>query len=250
MGRGASAQRRAGDRPHHRPHRRNVPQGACPARRGRESPGHRRKRAGAHGAAFRVCHATRVNGVAEIHSELLKRTVFAASTNSIPTASPTSPTGVTQRRWLLLCDPELSRLIAGRIGTGFATDLTALKALAPHIEGMTGEFMAVKRLKKEQLSRFVRKHDGVELDPDFMFDVQIKRLHEYKRQLMNALSIYDLYCEYKAGTCRASRPRPSSSGPSPRPATRAPRPSSTSSTPGGDDQRRRGGAQGDAGGVR
>ena len=59
--------------------------------------------------------------------------------------------------------------------------------------------MAVKRLKKEQLSRFVRRHDGVELDPDFMFDVQIKRLHEYKRQLMNALSIYDLYCEYKAG---------------------------------------------------
>ena len=153
----------------------------------------------AHMARLSVYATHAVNGVAEIHSELLKRTVFRRFYELYPDRFTNVTNGVTQRRWLLLCDPELSRLIAGRIGTGFATDLTALKALAPHIEDMTDEFMAVKRLKKEQLSRFVRKHDGVELDPDFMFDVQIKRLHEYKRQLMNALSIYDLYCEYKAG---------------------------------------------------
>ena len=160
----------------------------------------------AHMARLSVYATHAVNGVAEIHSELLKRTVFRRFYELYPERFTNVTNGVTQRRWLLLCDPELSRLIAGRIGTGFATDLTALKALAPHIEGMTDEFMAVKRLKKEQLSRFVRKHDGVELDPDFMFDVQIKRLHEYKRQLMNALSIYDFYCEYKAGNLPAFTP--------------------------------------------
>ena len=153
----------------------------------------------AHMARLSVYATHAVNGVAEIHSELLKRTVFHHFYELYPDRFTNVTNGVTQRRWLLLCDPELSRLIAGRIGTGFKTDLTALKALAPHIEDMADEFMAVKRLKKEQLSRFVRRHDGVELNPDFMFDVQIKRLHEYKRQLMNALSIYDLYCEYKAG---------------------------------------------------
>ena len=140
----------------------------------------------AHMARLSVYATHAVNGVAEIHSELLKRTVFHRFYELYPDRFTNVTNGVTQRRWLLLCNPELSRLIAGRIGTGFKTDLTALKALAPHIEDMADEFMAVKRLKKEQLSRFVRRHDGVELNPDFMFDVQIKRLHEYKRQLMNA----------------------------------------------------------------
>ena len=153
----------------------------------------------AHMARLSVYATHAVNGVAEIHSELLKRTVFRRFYELYPDRFTNVTNGVTQRRWLLLCNPELSRLIAGRIGTGFATDLPALKALAPRIEGMADAFMEVKRLKKRQLAAFVAKHDGVELNPSFMFDVQIKRLHEYKRQLMNALSIYDLYCEYKAG---------------------------------------------------
>ena len=153
----------------------------------------------AHMARLSVYATHAVNGVAEIHSELLKRTVFRRFYELYPGRFTNVTNGVTQRRWLLLCNRELSRLIAGRIGMDFATDLTALKGLAPYIEGMADEFMEIKRLKKRQLAEFVLRHDGVALNADFMFDVQIKRLHEYKRQLMNALSIYDLYCEYKAG---------------------------------------------------
>ena len=153
----------------------------------------------AHMARLAVYATHKVNGVAKIHSELLKATVFSRFYELYPERFTNVTNGVTQRRWLLLCNPGLSRLIAGRIGAGFATDLTALKGLAPYLEDMVDDFIAVKRENKRQLAAFVRAHEGVELDASFLFDVQIKRLHEYKRQLMNALSIYDLYCEYKAG---------------------------------------------------
>ena len=107
----------------------------------------------AHMARLSVYATHAVNGVAEIHSELLKRTVFHHFYELYPDRFTNVTNGVTQRRWLLLCDPELSRLIAGRIGTGSRPTSPALKALAPHIEDMADEFMAVKRLKKEQLSR-------------------------------------------------------------------------------------------------
>ena len=153
----------------------------------------------AHMARLAAYASGKINGVAEIHSEILKKTVLRRFYEIYPERFTNVTNGVTQRRWLMLCNPELSRLIASRIGTGFFTDLTALKGLAPHLEGMIDEFLSVKREKKRQLAAHLARREGVEVDPSFLFDVQIKRLHEYKRQLLNALSIYDLYCEFKAG---------------------------------------------------
>jgi starch phosphorylase len=152
-----------------------------------------------HMARLSAYASHRVNGVAEIHSELLKRTVFRRFHELYPDRFTNVTNGVTQRRWLMLCNPELSRLIESRIGGGFVADLPALAKLTPHLEGMVDEFLAVKREKKRQLAEYVLKREGVRLNPDFLFDVQIKRLHEYKRQLLNALSVYDLYCEWRDG---------------------------------------------------
>ncbi|NLF27720.1 MAG: glycogen/starch/alpha-glucan phosphorylase [Clostridiales bacterium] len=152
-----------------------------------------------HMARLSAYATNRVNGVAEIHSELLKETVLRRFHELYPDRFTNVTNGVTQRRWLMLCNPELSRLIESRIGGGFATDLPALAKLAPHLGGMVDEFIAVKREKKRQFAEYVLRHGGAALNPDFLFDVQIKRLHEYKRQLLNALSIYDLYREWKDG---------------------------------------------------
>ena len=141
-----------------------------------------------------------VNGVAKIHSELLKRSLFKEWYARFPEKFQNKTNGITQRRWLGLCNPELCAEIEKRVGNGFMTDLTRLEALEPMIdEGFARDFQRVKALKKAQLSAFVEKREGVCLPPEFLYDVQIKRLHEYKRQLMNALSIYDLYMEMKSG---------------------------------------------------
>lgn len=141
-----------------------------------------------------------VNGVAEIHSNLLKTEVLRDWYSVYPERFCNKTNGITQRRWLGLCNPGLSRLIAGRIGYGFMTDLSELSGLRPLIdEEMINEFIAVKRDLKQRLSDFILRREGIELPPDFVFDVQIKRMHEYKRQLMNALSIVHIYKELKSG---------------------------------------------------
>jgi starch phosphorylase len=108
--------------------------------------------------------------------------------------------GVTPRRWLGLCNPELTQLIKYRIGGDFLNDLDKLAKLKPMIDDdMVRQFNAVKRQKKEQLCKIIAEREGVQLNPDFIFDIQVKRLHEYKRQLMNALSIVDIYFRLKNG---------------------------------------------------
>ena len=110
--------------------------------------------------------------------------------------------GITQRRWLGLCNPELTALLADALGTdAFLTDLFALKALKPLIDDdLAARFIEVKDEKKRQLSELILEREGIDIPPHFVFDVQVKRLHEYKRQLMNALSILDIYYGLKDGS--------------------------------------------------
>ncbi|MBO4298751.1 MAG: glycogen/starch/alpha-glucan family phosphorylase, partial [Clostridia bacterium] len=155
--------------------------------------------------AVYATHAT--NGVAALHSEILKNDVFADWYAIWPERFQNKTNGITQRRWLGLCNPELSALIAGKIGGGFLADLDELAKLKPLIdEKLCDEFRAVKREKKAQLCAEIERREGVKLDPDMMFDVQIKRLHEYKRQFMNALSLLAIWYGLKDGTIRNFTP--------------------------------------------
>ena len=153
-----------------------------------------------HMAQLAVYATHAVNGVAELHSQILKDDLFARWYELYPDRFQNKTNGITQRRWLGLCNPELCGLIRRRIGGGFETDLTRLRALIPEIdEALCREFQAVKRVKKEQLAAEIARKEGVTLSPEMVFDVQVKRLHEYKRQFMNALSILAVYQGLKAG---------------------------------------------------
>ncbi len=155
--------------------------------------------------AVYATHAT--NGVAELHSEILKKELFADWYSLWPERFQNKTNGITQRRWLGLCNPELSGLISGRIGSGFMTDLSQLSGLKGQIDAdLIDSFRRVKRAKKEQLCEELQKREGITLSPDMLFDVQVKRLHEYKRQLMNALSLQVIYNGLKDGSIRDFTP--------------------------------------------
>ena len=141
-----------------------------------------------------------INGVAALHSEILKNDVFADWYQLYPERFQNKTNGITQRRWLGLCNPELSKLITNQIGPGFETDLDKLKELVPKInKSLCSKFRTVKKAKKKQLCAEILAKEGVALDPEMVFDVQVKRLHEYKRQFMNALSILAIYDQLKRG---------------------------------------------------
>ena len=154
----------------------------------------------AHMANLSVYVSSYVNGVAEIHSQILKDDLFRNWYAVYPERFQNKTNGVTPRRWMGLCNPELTQLIKYRIGGDFLKDLDKLNQLKPMInDDLVSQFNAVKRQKKEQLCQVIEQKEGVKLNPDFVFDVQVKRLHEYKRQLMNALSIMDIYFRLKDG---------------------------------------------------
>ena len=154
----------------------------------------------AHMANLSVYVGSYVNGVAEIHSQILKDDCFKDWYAAFPERFQNKTNGVTPRRWLGLCNPELAQLIKYRIGGDFLRDLDRIAKLKPMVDDdMVRQFNAVKRVKKEQLCKIIAEREGVQLNPDFVFDVQVKRLHEYKRQLMNALSIVDIYFRLKNG---------------------------------------------------
>ena len=154
----------------------------------------------AHMANLSVYVSTYVNGVAEIHSQILKDDLFHDWYQVFPDRFQNKTNGVTPRRWMGLCDPELTQMLKYRIGGDFLKDLDKLAGLKPMIDDdMVRQFNAIKRQKKEQLCKVIAEKEGVQLNPDFIFDVQVKRLHEYKRQLMNALSIVDIYFRLKNG---------------------------------------------------
>jgi len=154
-----------------------------------------------HMARLAIYVSTYVNGVAKIHTDILKNDVFADWYAVYPRRFQNKTNGITQRRFLGLCNPELTNLIRERIGDGFITDLNEIGRLREHIdEDLIERFIEVKRQKKRQLAAVVLENEGVSLPPDFLFDVQVKRMHEYKRQLMNALSIMDIYDSLKEGS--------------------------------------------------
>jgi starch phosphorylase len=154
-----------------------------------------------HMARLAVYASTYINGVARLHSEILKNDLFADWYAVYPERFCNKTNGITQRRWLGLCNPELTALLTQTIGGGFLTGLDRLQALRGHADNATvARFNAIKQAKKAQLSAIVREREGVSLPPDFLFDTQVKRMHEYKRQLLNAFSVMDIYYSLKEGS--------------------------------------------------
>lgn len=150
-----------------------------------------------------------INGVAAIHTEILKNDALKEWYEIYPERFQNKTNGITQRRWLAMCNPELSALITRLLGSAdWVKDLNELKKLEKYAddENVLNEFMAVKEAKKHQLADFVKAHDGKDIDPDWIFDIQIKRLHEYKRQFLNALSILYIYFGIKDGSIKDFTP--------------------------------------------
>lgn len=150
-----------------------------------------------------------INGVAAIHTEILKNDALKEWYEIYPERFQNKTNGITQRRWLAMCNPELSALITRLLGSAdWVKDLNELKKLEKYAddENVLNEFMAVKEAKKHQLADFVKAHDGKDIDPDWIFDIQIKRLHEYKRQFLNALSILYIYFGIKDGSIKNFTP--------------------------------------------
>ncbi|MGC3937476.1 glycogen/starch/alpha-glucan phosphorylase [Roseobacter sp. EG26] len=143
--------------------------------------------------AFIMAH--HVNGVSALHSELVKQTVFADLHGDYPGRIINQTNGITPRRWLYTCNPPLRNLINETIGTGWPDDLQQLEGLNAHANdaGFLDRFQSAKDANKARLSNWLKARDGVDLDPAAMFDVQIKRIHEYKRQLMNLLETVALW---------------------------------------------------------
>ncbi len=162
-----------------------------------------------HMANIAVFGSSYVNGVAEIHSELLKTTVLKEWYELYPERFQNKTNGITQRRWLALCNSELSALITELLGSDkWMTDLDKLAELKKYAddEKVLRRFMDIKHEKKVQLAEYIEKSEGIKINPNAIFDIQIKRLHEYMRQLLNALSILYLYYEIKDGNIKDFTP--------------------------------------------
>lgn len=157
-----------------------------------------------------ACYASsHINGVAEIHTQILKDTVLADWYSIYPERFLNETNGITQRRWLALCNSELSGLITELLGTDkWTVDLDMLKELEKYAddEAILRRFIDIKQEKKTQLAGFIREHDNVEINPASVYDIQIKRLHEYKRQLLNAFSILWIYYGIKDGSIKNFTP--------------------------------------------
>jgi starch phosphorylase len=142
-----------------------------------------------------------VNGVAELHSQLLKEGLFRDFFELWPNKFNNKTNGVTQRRWLAMCNPGLSELINERIGDSWITRLEQLRELTPHADDkeLQQRWREVKLANKQRLADMVERDTGVKIATSAMFDVQVKRIHEYKRQLLNTLHVIHLYNRIKRG---------------------------------------------------
>ncbi len=140
-----------------------------------------------------------VNGVSQLHSEIIKDSVFHDAYTVTPDKFKNVTNGIAHRRWLCQANPKLTEFITDKIGDGFVLDASELAGLRKYAddEAALRDFMAIKRHNKERLAKYVKQHNGVTLDPDSIFDVQVKRLHEYKRQHLNALHILHTYLQLK-----------------------------------------------------
>ena len=154
-----------------------------------------------HMAHIDIHYGFSVNGVAAIHTEILKDTELHHFYEIYPEKFNNKTNGITFRRWLLSCNHDLAALLSETIGDGFKKNADELEKLLAYEndEAFLDKLVEIKREKKEALAAYVAEKEGVELNPDSIFDIQIKRLHEYKRQQMNALYIIHKYLEIKAG---------------------------------------------------
>ena len=157
-----------------------------------------------------ACYASsHINGVAEIHTQILKDSVLADWFSLAPEKFRNETNGITQRRWIALCNRELSALITELLGDdNWINDLDRLRELARFAddENVLRRFIDIKQGKKQQLADFIKAHDGIDTDANSVFDIQIKRLHEYKRQLLNAFSILWIYYGIKDGSIQGFTP--------------------------------------------
>ena len=144
--------------------------------------------------------SARINGVAALHTEILKKQELKNWYEMYPHKFLNKTNGVTQRRWLLKANPDLSKLITDLIGMNWITDLSKLKELEKFTEDkeIIDKFIDTKLNAKKKLVKYIKEHNNVDIDENSIFDVQIKRLHEYKRQLLNILHVIDLYFKVKS----------------------------------------------------
>jgi starch phosphorylase len=142
-----------------------------------------------------------VNGVAALHTELMKQTIFADFERVSPGKIINMTNGITPRRWLNQANPGLAKLINEHIGKEWLTDLDQLQKLREFAgdAGFQQQFRAVKQANKERLAGLIRKQLAIEVDPTSLFDIQVKRIHEYKRQLLNVLHVVTLYNRIRSG---------------------------------------------------
>jgi starch phosphorylase len=142
-------------------------------------------------AHLSIVGSHKVNGVSALHSQLLVKTIFADFAALWPDRFTNVTNGVTPRRWLAQANPGLASLVDSTIGTGWRLDLDRLRELRAHADdpGFRDAFLAVKRANKQRLADYIQREVGIALDPGSLFDVQVKRFHEYKRQLLNLLHV-------------------------------------------------------------
>ncbi|MER9231569.1 glycogen/starch/alpha-glucan phosphorylase [Mesorhizobium sp. M0622] len=167
--------------------------------------GERRVRMG--NLAFVGSHS--INGVSALHTELMKETVFADLHKLYPDRINNKTNGITPRRWLIQCNPGLTALTREAIGDGFLDDIDEIKGLDPFAEdaAFRDKFAAVKRANKARLANLVADRLGIKVDPSALFDIQVKRIHEYKRQLLNILEAVALYDQIRSHPERDWMPR-------------------------------------------
>ena len=154
-----------------------------------------------HMAHMDIHYGYSVNGVAHLHTEILKNTELNNFYRIYPEKFNNKTNGITFRRWLLHCDPEMTEFITSLIGPGFKKNAEELEKLGAYVndEEVLKKLLAVKGTRKTELKNYLAKTQGIELDDNSIYDIQIKRLHEYKRQQMNALYVIHKYFEIKAG---------------------------------------------------
>ena len=140
-----------------------------------------------------------VNGVARLHTDILKNQELKDFYEMMPEKFNNKTNGITQRRFLLHGNPLLANWVTNKIGQGWITDLSQIGRLTPYVDDKAAqkEFMDIKYKNKVRLAKYIKEHNGVEVDPNSIFDVQVKRLHEYKRQLLNILHVMYLYNQLK-----------------------------------------------------
>lgn len=145
--------------------------------------------------------ANKINGVAAVHTEIIKKDLLSRWYRIFPYKFVNKTNGVTPRRWLKFSNPELAELLDYYVGENWLNNMTLLENLEKYKndQNVLSEFATVKKKAKIKLADYIQKHEGIQIDPDSIFDCQVKRIHEYKRQVMNALRILYIYDQLKQG---------------------------------------------------